>query len=55
MHRLTDSDRANPPKVGSVVTYRYQELTDGGIPRFPTYVGIRIDVKWPKKLSGVEN
>lgn len=30
-----------------MITVRYQELTDGGIPRFPTYVGVRVDIKWP--------
>jgi DNA ligase 1 len=44
---LSDADHAKPPKIGSVITVRYQELTDGGIPRFPTYLGVRIDVKWP--------
>jgi len=44
---LSDKERENPPPIGSVITYRYQELTDGGVPRFPSYVGIRIDIKWP--------
>lgn len=38
---FTDHERENPPKIGSVITYRFQELTDGGVPRFPAYVGIR--------------
>jgi hypothetical protein len=46
-HRLSDKERANPPPIGSIITYRYQELTDAGVPRFPTYVGIRYDAKWP--------
>ncbi len=44
---LTDKDRDTPPKVGSVITYRYQELTDAGVPRFPTFVGVRHDFTWP--------
>lgn len=40
---LSDSERENPPSIGAVVTFRYQELSDGGIPRFPSYVGVRID------------
>lgn len=40
---LSDALRANPPGVGSVITYRYQELSDGGVPRFPSFVGVRID------------
>lgn len=44
---LSEKDRKNPPPIGSIITYRYQELTDAGIPRFPTYVGVRVDAKWP--------
>jgi len=29
-----------------VITYRYQELSEAGVPRFPSYVGVRDDVKW---------
>jgi DNA ligase-1 len=35
-----------PPPVGSIITFRYQELSDGGVPRFPSYVGVRHDVRW---------
>jgi len=38
---FTDAERASPPSVGSVVTFRYQELTDGGVPRFPSFVRVR--------------
>lgn len=38
---LSDAERRNPPKVGSTVTYRYQELTKDGVPRFPSYVCCR--------------
>ena len=38
---LSDAERASPPPVGSLITFRYQELSDGGVPRFPSYVGIR--------------
>jgi DNA ligase-1 len=44
---FSDKERKSPPKTGSVVTFRYQELSDGGVPRFPSYVGVRDDVKWP--------
>lgn len=43
---LSDAERENPPAVGTLVTYRFQELTDAGVPRFPTYVGERIDGTW---------
>jgi DNA ligase-1 len=26
-----------------VITFRYQELSDGGVPRFPSYIGVRQD------------
>jgi DNA ligase-1 len=44
---LSDAERNAPPPVGSVVTYRYQELSDDGVPRFPSYVGVRHDLPWP--------
>jgi DNA ligase-1 len=43
---LSDAERNNPPPVGAIITYRYQELSDGGVPRFPSYVGVRHDVAW---------
>jgi DNA ligase-1 len=43
---LSDEERKNPPPVGSLITFRYQELSDGGVPRFPSYVGVRIDGRW---------
>ncbi|KAJ3123364.1 hypothetical protein HK098_002006 [Nowakowskiella sp. JEL0407] len=45
---LTDNDRRKPPKKGAIVTYRFQELTADGVPRFPTFVGVRIDATGPK-------
>lgn len=44
---LSDAERNNPPPVGTIVTYRYQELSTDGVPRFPSYVGVRDDVAWP--------
>jgi DNA ligase-1 len=38
---LTDALRRNPPPVGTLVTYRYRELTQNGMPRFPRYLRIR--------------
>lgn len=42
-----DAQRANPPPVGAIVTYRYQELTSAGLPRFPSFVRIRDDLAPP--------
>ena len=44
--RLSDKERENPPPVGSIITFRYQELSDTGIPRFPIYIGVRVDINW---------
>lgn len=46
---FSDAERKAPPPIGSVVTFRYQELTDDGIPRFPSWVGVRIDAEWPPR------
>src|SRR5439155_14966785 len=35
---FSDAERKDPPPPGSVITFRYQELSDGGVPRFPSYV-----------------
>jgi DNA ligase-1 len=44
---FSDEERENPPAIGAVITFRYQELSKDGVPRFPSYVGERIDVKLP--------
>jgi DNA ligase-1 len=41
---FSDRERENPPAVGAAVTFRYQELSDAGVPRFPSWVGVRHDV-----------
>ena len=41
---FTDEIRRKPPSVGAIITYRFQELTKAGIPRFGSYVGVRIDM-----------
>ncbi len=38
---LSDALRRNPPPVGTLVTYRYRELTQNGMPRFPRYLRVR--------------
>lgn len=38
---MDDETRANPPKVGSKITFGFCGLTDAGLPRFPTFVGVR--------------
>lgn len=41
---FSDAQRETPPTVGSVISFRYQELTKDGVPRFPTFIGERYDV-----------
>jgi DNA ligase-1 len=40
---FTDTQRENPPPVGTWVTYRYRGTTDKGIPRFASYLRVRED------------
>lgn len=44
---LSDADREAPPPIGSIIHYRYQELTEAGVPRFPSFQGERADTAWP--------
>ncbi len=38
---LSDDERKNPPKIGAKVTFKYTDLTDAGIPKFASYLGVR--------------
>jgi DNA ligase-1 len=35
---FSDRQREQPPAVGMWITFRYQELSEGGVPRFPSFV-----------------
>ncbi len=48
---FSDAERESPPAIGGVITFRYQELTNDGVPRFPSYVGERIDVRTPAAIG----
>jgi DNA ligase-1 len=48
---LSDAERDAPPDVGDIVTVRYQELTDAGVPRFPSYIGLRADIDWDELVA----
>jgi DNA ligase-1 len=41
---FSDKERESPPPVGATVTFRYQELSDGGVPRFPSFSAVREEV-----------
>jgi DNA ligase-1 len=40
---FSDRERAAPPPIGATITFRYQELSDTGVPRFPSYVRVRME------------
>ena len=35
-----DSERRNPPAIGSLVTYRYRDVTSNGLPKFASFVRV---------------
>ena len=39
---FSDALRRDPPPVGSVVTYRYRDLTSNGLPRFASFLRVHI-------------
>ena len=40
---LSDAQRAHPPAIGSLVTFRYRELTPRGVPRFASFYRMAAD------------
>lgn len=36
-----DSQRCSPPAKGSIVTFKYQHLTNDNMPRFPVFLAVR--------------
>src|SRR5690606_8449343 len=48
---FTDAQRESPPPAGSVITIRYQELTDRGVPRVPSFVRVRADAGTPGSIK----
>jgi DNA ligase-1 len=38
---FSDIERSNPPKIGAIVTFQYQEFTKYGKPRFPVFLRVR--------------
>lgn len=47
---LSDAERYNPPAIGAVVTFGYQELSNDGIPRFPRFLRVS-DKTWEDVLK----
>ncbi len=48
---FSDAQREDPPPIGAVIAFRYQELTDAGVPRFPSFQGVRHDVDWAQRVA----
>ena len=38
---FSHQEREKPPAIGSIISYRYQGLTDSGIPRFAVFIRVR--------------
>jgi DNA ligase-1 len=38
---FTDAQRADPPSVGDLVTYRYRDRTPSGLPKFASFLRVR--------------
>lgn len=41
---FSDAQRKNPPSLGEKITYKYQEITKGGKPRFPVFLRIKEEI-----------
>ncbi|KAF8516078.1 DNA ligase OB-like domain-containing protein [Gautieria morchelliformis] len=52
---LSDKQRKNPPRVVSIIVYRFQELTRDGVPRFPSFIGEAADKTDPKDAEVPEH
>ena len=37
---FSDAQRSDPPPIGSLVTYRYRDLTPSGRPRFASFLRV---------------
>lgn len=40
---FSDAQRQNPPPIGTTLTYRYRDLTSKGLPRFASFLRVRVD------------
>ena len=51
---FSDAQRRKPPPVGSVITFKYQELSNHGNPRFPVFLRLREDMTWADVLANAK-
>ncbi|MCL4112278.1 UNVERIFIED_CONTAM: hypothetical protein GTU68_022772 [Idotea baltica] len=40
---FSDAERRNPPEIGTTITYQFRGLTKNGIPKFASFLRIRLD------------
>ncbi|KAK3258983.1 hypothetical protein CYMTET_32000 [Cymbomonas tetramitiformis] len=48
---LSDAQRSNPPALGSIITFRYFEMTADQIPRFPVFLREREELTWDEVIA----
>jgi hypothetical protein len=51
---FTMDQRRKPPKKGSVITFKFQELSNAGSPRFPVFLRLRTDLTWDDVLEAAK-
>ena len=51
---FTDKDRISPPAIGQIITYKYNGLTQSGIPKFARYWRIKTKLV-QEKTQGAKN
>lgn len=51
---FTDAMRKKPPKVGSIITFKYQECSETGTPRFPVFLNARPDLTWADVIANAK-
>jgi DNA ligase 1 len=51
---FTDKLRDSPPEIGLTITFRYQEFSDAGVPRFPSFVRTGTDAQAATKKKSVK-
>jgi len=48
---LKNADRKNPPKIGEIITYKYQGKTKNNIPKFPSFLRVKKDYDWSENVQ----
>jgi DNA ligase 1 len=51
---FSDRERESPPPIGAAITFRYQELSEAGVPRFPSFIRVRPDLAVQNSTDRIE-